>query len=296
VGIDRWPECAISAITYATADILDTPSLVRLLDTHKPDRIYHLAAVSYLPDADATPRHALETNILGAVSLLDAMRNSCPQARALLVGSSKEYGSDANAASIEENAQPRPTDFYALSKYAAELAGQQYARQYGLDVRFSRSFNHTGPGQSPRFVCSDWARQAALITLGQSAPVIQIGDTRHEVDFLDVHDVANAYFHILERGERGVIYNVCSGTAVSLHYIISYLVHKIPVAVEIRPTEMKFRAHRASLRLAGDNSRIRKQTGWSPSIPLETTLDDLYAYWMRRCSEKNAAAIRAPEC
>jgi len=286
-GIDMWPSFSADGVEYAPISILDTAALTRFFAHVKPARIYHLAGVSYLPDADATPRNALETNILGLVAILDAARSSCPQARVLVVGSSKEYGSGVASESIPEATHPQPTDFYGISKYAAELIGRQYVRQYAMDVRFSRSFNHTGPGQSPRFVCSDWARQVAAIELKLQKPEITVGDMRPHIDFSDVRDVSRAYRTILDKGEKGGMYNVCSGTPVSLEHVLGHLTAKCSRKVRIIGTAFKSRDHKASPRLAGDNGRLRK-LGWKPRFAIENTLDDLFAYWMRELAGRKS--------
>lgn len=280
IGVDQWAESPIDGIEYHQADILDTARLSALLTKSDISSVYHLAAVSFLPDADATPRRALEINILGTVSLLDAVRNTRPNARLLIVGSSKEYGSNINSESLSEETHLHPTDFYGISKQAAETIGKQYASQFGLDVMFTRSFNHTGPGQSPRFVCSEWSRKVAEIEIGLSDPIISVGDLAHDVDFTDVRDVVRAYSLIVRKGKAGESYNVCSGSPRSLEYIMGYLRKKSSKEIRIEKRTQKLRAHRASPRLAGDHRKLTSHTGWRPEIELERTLDDLFGWWM----------------
>lgn len=280
LGVDQAMEPAVTGIEYTQCSILDTDGLRALLRAASATQVYHLAAISYLPDADASPGFALETNIMGTVSLLEAVRTAASRATLLLVGSSKEYNTDLQSDAICESVHPDPTSFYGVSKYAAELIGGQYRRQFGLDVRFTRSFNHTGPGQSPKFVCSDWACQVARMALGREEPVMTVGDLDARIDFSDVRDVVRAYRAIIEAGTPGGIYNVCSGSSVSLRFILDTLVAKGGREVEIRAAEGKLRAHRTSLKLAGDNTLLVEQTGWRPQIPFEQTLDDIYCWWL----------------
>lgn len=283
-GVDQAMEPAHDQVTYTQCSILDTDGLRKLLGQCHPVQIYHLAAISYLPDADASPGFALETNIMGTVSLLEAVRTAAPNAGVLLVGSSKEYNTDLTSEAIPETVHPDPTSFYGVSKYAGALIGGQYVRQFGLDIRFSRSFNHTGPGQSPKFVCSDWARQVALIALGKTDAVMTVGDLNAQIDFSDVRDVVAAYESIVSRGSRGAVYNVCSGACVSLQFVLDTLVSKAGVGIEVRADDSKLRAHRTSLKLAGDNTRLVSVTGWKPKIHFEQTLDDTYQWWVRALS------------
>ncbi len=278
-GGDMLAEWAHDGVPYATVDILDVAELTRLLKEAAPSQVYHLAGVSYPPDADASPRRSLDINIMGCVSLLDAVREACPQATTLLVGSSKVYDDTTIEGPVSEDAPIAPHSFYGISKYAAEMIGGRFVSQMGLDVRFTRSFNHTGPQQSPRFVCSDWASQVSAINAGRREPTMKVGDLSVEIDFTDVRDVVRAYHAIVTAGTRGRVYNVCSGRTVSLRYVLDYLRAKSAVPVTVATDEARMRGHATSRKLAGENGRLRVETGWKPRIPLEQTLDDLYAYW-----------------
>jgi GDP-4-dehydro-6-deoxy-D-mannose reductase len=279
-GLDRWPTCEWPEVTYIEGDLLDTASLAEVLLTVKPAWVFHLAAVSVPTDADLSPRHALDVNIMGTASLLDAVRQSCPLARTLIIGSSKQYGAHAGDKPIAETMSCRPTDFYGLSKYSAECIGIQYVNQYGMDVRFTRSFNHTGPGQSPRFVCSDWAKQAAAIERGAAEPVIHVGNPGHAIDFTDVRDVVRAYTLILEKGVKGEVYNVCSGKAVALRDILSQIICLSGKKITIEQDTSKLKTNSTGLKIIGDPAKLTRETGWVPGIPIEKTLDDLYRYWL----------------
>jgi GDP-4-dehydro-6-deoxy-D-mannose reductase len=281
-GLDRWPHCDLPGVTYFAGDILDTASLAQIFSSVHPDRIFHLAAISFPPEADLSPRLALDINIMGTVSLLDAARQSCPSSAILLVGSSKEYSDACDRDPIDETTPCAPTNFYGISKYAAEMIALQFSRQYGMDIRCTRSFNHTGPGQPPHFVCSDWAKQSAEIALGKSEPRMRAGDLSPAIDFTDVRDVVRAYALILEKGRKGETYNVCSGKTMPLHDIIAALTAKAGVPVSIAQDEAKLRAHKTGKRTTGDPSKLTGDTGWQPEIPMEKTLDDIYRYWFSR--------------
>lgn len=287
-GVDRWDKCPYEAVKYQPIDILNTSFVGKYLQNTQPDTLYHLAAISFLPEADLSPSHALEINIMGTVSILDAVKQNCPSARVLLIGSSKEYSDDINSEKVSESIHPCPTNFYGISKYAAELIGQQYCRQYGLDIRCTRSFNHTGPSQSPRFVCSDWAKQVASIELGLSDPIISVGNLDSIIDFTDVRDVVRAYAAILENGNKGEVYNVCSGRGISLEWILTFLISKSKRKISINSDEKKLRSHRTNSIMLGDSSLLKKHTGWYAAIPFEKTLSDLYNYWLEALQNQSA--------
>lgn len=279
-GIDRSEKCPYRDVQYQQIDILNTSELGKFLYSIQPDSIYHLAAISYLPEADISPKHALEINILGTVSILDAIKQHFSTAKILLIGSSKEYSDLINSGNVSETVHPDPTNFYGISKYASELIGLQYYRQFGMDVRCTRSFNHTGPAQSPRFVCSDWAKQVASIELGLSDARILVGNTDSVIDFTDVRDVVRAYFCILEKGCKGKVYNVCSGKGIALEWILNFLISKSNKNIQISSDNKKLRVHKTNQLMLGDNEELKKDTGWQSEISFENTLNDLYNYWL----------------
>jgi GDP-4-dehydro-6-deoxy-D-mannose reductase len=278
IGIEQV--CSLPDVPYEMVDITDCDSVARAFERFCPQEIYHLAGMSFPAEADRSPRSALEINIIGTISVIDAMKRFSSSGKLLIVGSSKEYDISTEGL-VSEDVTPYPTDFYGISKYATELIGLQYCRQYGLDIRFTRSFNHTGPGQSNLFVCSDWARQVALAECGRGPAQIRVGDVGVEIDFSDVRDVMCAYYLIMEKGRPGQVYNVCSGRTQKLSDILDYLVHKSLNKITVLKEEKKLREVKTYRKLAGDNSRLQRETGWRPAFPFEKTLDDLFEYWMR---------------
>jgi GDP-4-dehydro-6-deoxy-D-mannose reductase len=281
-GVDTVPQWQWDRVSYTQADICDTQALAEIVRRVNPAQVYHLAGVSFPPDAEASPGKALQINIMGCASLLDAVRAGSPSAALLLVGSSKVYEAAGERDVVDEQSPVAPDSFYAISKLTAEQIGGQFVRQLGMDVRFTRSFNHTGPGQSPRFVCSDWARQIARINARKQEPSLMVGDLSAEIDFSDVRDVVRAYQSIVESGRRGTVYNVCSGRTVPLRHVLDHLLTKSAIAVAVSEDPVKRKGHGPSRRMCGSNERLRADTGWTPRFAIERSLDDLFAYWSAR--------------
>ncbi|KMQ51987.1 GDP-mannose 4,6-dehydratase [Chitinispirillum alkaliphilum] len=281
--MDIQEKPVLDYINYRKLSLPGNYELDDFLKSTNPLHIYHLAAVSYIPDADLSPYNAIEINLMGTVSVLEAALRTCPESQILVVGSSKEYGeADSATKKITENTNLNPQSFYGITKFTSELIAKQYGRQFGLDVRFTRSFNHTGPGQSPKFVCSDWAKQVADIDRGLTAPRVEVGDLEHSIDFCDVRDVVKAYHLILKHGKRGDVYNVCSGRTVPLTEILDYLIRKSGKKIEIIKSDFRIRPGKRKLGIAGDNEKLVSQTGWNPQIGIDKTLDDLYECWFNR--------------
>jgi GDP-4-dehydro-6-deoxy-D-mannose reductase len=263
-------------------DILDDAALSAAVAEAAPDEIYHLAAFSNPEGSLREARHTLETNILGAHHLLAAAESLGTNPKVLLVGSAQQYGRvPPEAQPIAEDREQAPLTPYAVSKSAQEILGLSLFRSRALPVSCTRSFNHTGPGQSDSYVCSSLARQVVEVEKGAREAVIRVGNLEARRDFTDVRDVVAAYRAILERGPAGRVYNVCRGEAVSIRDVLDELVELAETKVELVVDPERYHAADASLVL-GDASRLIQETGWSPRYTLRDTLRDLLDDWRKR--------------
>lgn len=263
-------------------DLRDPAAVRRSLREVRPDRIFHLAAQSYVPTSWLTPGETLSGNVLGQVNLFEAMRDLELPARVHIAGSSEEYGLVLpHEVPIREESPLRPLSPYAVSKVAQDLLAYQYWKSYRLHVVRTRGFNHTGPRRGEVFVTSNFARQIAQIEKGLREPVVHVGNLDSIRDFTDVRDMVRAYWLALERGEPGEVYNVCSGRGYSAHQVLEILLGLSHVKVEIRQDPARMRPSDVTL-LIGDASKFRSVTGWEPSIPFETTVTDLLEFWRKR--------------
>ena len=280
-GIDVQDATVIPGVGYTRVDICDMVAMQNLVSAVKPDELYHLAAVSSPSGFHRTPYSSFQINIMGTIAVFESMRIAVPHAVLLVVGSAKQYQCYGEEMPLRETSIQNPASFYGISKYTAEILGRYYVKEYALDIRFTRSFNHTGPGQASDFVVSDWSRQVAGIVLGQHKPEINVGDTSASIDFTDVRDVVRAYRMILESGAAGESYNVCSGKAVPLKYILDYLKKKCSVPVEVKiQTQKAAKSMAPGISVVGDTEKIYTSVGWKPEVSIETTLDDTCVWWV----------------
>ena len=175
----------------------------------------------------------------------------------------------------------RPCDLSALTRGAKrlpELLTLQFFQAYGLPIIRVRPFNHTGPRQDPRFVCSGLARQIAEIELQLRSPTITAGNLEARRDFSDVRDVVRGYYMLLENGRPGEVYQLCSGHHCSIMEILQILIALASKPVAMESNESLIRPHDSPI-LWGDHSKARKEVGWEPEHKLETTLANLKNYW-----------------
>ena len=160
------------------------------------------------------------------------------------------------------------------------MLGQRGIKEDRQQVLLTRPFNHTGPRQDPTYAAPTFAQQIALIEKGRMRPEIVVGNLDASRDLHDVRDTVRAYTTIVERGEAGRVYNVCSGQAFKMRDVLDRLVamSRVPVTVTVDPARYR---PSDNLMLWGDRSRIEQELGWKPEIPLNQTLSDLLDYWRK---------------
>jgi GDP-4-dehydro-6-deoxy-D-mannose reductase len=270
VGVDRAGPNAL--------DLLDLDATVELIGRERPDYLIHLASLSSVGASWQAPVASFTNNTNIFLNVLEGVRRGSQQTRVLSVGSSEEYGVvTPEELPLRETSRLRPASPYAVARVAQEQLGDVYVRGYGLDIVQTRSFNHVGASQSDQFVISGLGKQFAEIAKGKRES-LQVGTTSVVRDFLDVRDVVAAYCQLLVSGERGEIYNVCSGRGVSITDVIAMLesisgVHPAVVVdpARVRPVENAY--------VVGSNDKITRALGWKPQYSLEDSLRGVYAFW-----------------
>lgn len=269
-------------ITYHECDIKDAHNVYEVISKIRPDKIFHLAAQSFVPTSWESPAETFETNIIGQCNLFEAVRNVKSDDYNPVIqiaGSSEEYGLVKKGETpINEKNPLRPLSPYAVSKVAQDYMGYQYHRSYQMRIIRTRAFNHTGPRRGEVFVCSNFAKQIAQIEKGAQEPVIKVGNLDSIRDFTDVRDVVNAYWLATEKCEPGEIYNIASGKGYVIKDILDKLLNLSKKEIKIEKDPDRLRPSDV-LELVGDSSKFRKATGWEPEIPIEKTLEDLLNYW-----------------
>ncbi len=256
-------------------DVTDAEACARLIADRQPTHIVHLAAISAIGEAEADPGRAWAVNLHGTLNLARAAKAA--DCRFAFVSTSEIYaGSVVAGELVTERALPAPRNLYAASKAAADLAVGALAAQ-GLRAIRLRPFNHTGPGQQPRFVVPAFAAQIAAIERTGKAGVLRTGRLDTSRDFLDVRDVVAAYIAALERFDSllpGAILNISSGVARRMEEVVAIMVRlaRVPVTVEPDPARMR---PADTPWLAGDPTLAKGLLGWAPRIGFETTIADV---------------------
>jgi GDP-4-dehydro-6-deoxy-D-mannose reductase len=251
------------------------------MEEHRPDYIFHLAAQSFVPTSFADPWHTLENNIQSELNLLEAVRGSGREVGFLVIGSNEEYGAPKPDELPQTEQNPlRPNNPYAVSKVGQDFLGLQYHLAYGMSVVRVRPFNHTGPGQSSRFVVPAFASQIARIEVGLQEPVITVGNLAASRDFVDVRDIVRAYHLAITEGAPGEVYNLASGQPQSIQALLDTLLSYSEAEIRVERDPERYRPVDVPV-VYGSAEKFRRRTGWQPQIPFERTLRDTLAYWRK---------------
>lgn len=265
-------------------DVTDGAAVRDVIGREGPDAVYHLAAVTHIGASWDAPAEVFRINAEGTLNVLSACKAAGVE-RVLVVGSADEYGAvRPEDLPLSEDAPLRPMTPYGASKVAAEyLALQAFLGEHVPVIRV-RAFNHTGRDQPDRFMIPGLARRIAAAER-EGRKEIAVGSLEPVRDFTNVEDVVVAYRLLVERGEPGEVYNVCSGVGHSVAEIADHLLALARHAIELVPDPSLMRPVEVP-RLVGDNTRLRRVTGWTPAIPLEETLGQILDRWRAQESSR----------
>lgn len=273
-----------SKLHLVEADLRDQSSVQEMLAVTRPELIFHLAGQSQVMTSWHAPVETLQTNVIGQVHLLEAIRQRGGDfPRVLVVGSSEEYGLvQEHELPVTEEQQLRPLSPYAVSKVAQDLLAHQYYRSYGIPCIRARAFNHDGPRRGEVFVTSAFARQVAEIEAGACEPVILVGNLKARRDYTDVRDIVRGYWLLLEKGVPGEVYNLCSGHSHAIQEILDFFLANATVqGITVQEDPARLRPADVP-NLVGSAAKVHAATGWSPTISFEEMLRDVLDYWRER--------------
>jgi GDP-4-dehydro-6-deoxy-D-mannose reductase len=256
-------------------DITDPDNVAEHYARHSPEVVYHLAALSHVGDSWNAAHEVINTNVVGTLNVLDAARRSGAR-RVLVVGSAEEYGQASTPGQpLTETMDLRPVSPYGVSKVAAGFLALQAFLGTGLETIRVRAFNHTGPGQPPRFFVPAFAQRVALAERdGVDSVAVGNLDAIREVN--DVRDIVRAYRLLMVAGEAGEVYNVGSGVGVAMRDVAGRLLALAARPIETRVDPALTRPADVPM-LVGDPARLVAATGWEPKLTIDATLADMLA-------------------
>ncbi|MBK9052938.1 MAG: GDP-mannose 4,6-dehydratase [Chloroflexi bacterium] len=268
--------------TPIEGDLLAADFLEKVIKETRPQAIYHLAGQASPGLSWEKPALTMAVNTGGTGNVLVAAAKLPQPPRILVVTSAEIYGPiQPDQLPLSETTPTAPQHPYGVSKLAASQLAHLYWRRYGLPVIEARPFNHIGPRQMLGFVVPDFASQFAAIKLGQKPPVLSVGNLDAQRDFTDVRDVVSAYMALMDKGQPGQNYLICSGQAVSIQHIFDTLAELAGVEVTVERDPARVRPLDTPV-LYGNYAKLHHDTGWQPQIPLHQSLADALNDWLNR--------------
>jgi GDP-4-dehydro-6-deoxy-D-mannose reductase len=272
-------------LTLHPCDVRSPAPLAEAIRKARPDVVYHLAATSSVSEAELDLKATMEVNLTGTLNLLEAIRTETPSALLVHISSSEVYGRVLPKENpIREDRPPgAPVHAYGLSKLFSEELVRFYQSHHGIQAVMLRPFNHIGPRQSDRFVCSSFVKQLVWIEQRRANPVIHVGNVDPVRDFTDVRDVVEAYRLAAEHCKPGSLYLVASGKGISIEALLDEILSLINTRIEIRKDPDRVRKTEIPV-LIGDATSFASATGWQQEFALRDSLRDTAAYWRQQAS------------
>jgi len=284
-GIDERPsdfsfleEGYRKGIKLYSFSLMDVPSVEALLEEAKPDYIVHLASYSSVASSWQNPALCFVNNTNIFLNIAESVRKLAAKSRILSVGSSEEYGIVRKEDTpLKEDAKLDPASPYAVARVSQELLSEVYARGYNTHIVRTRSFNHIGPRQRENFAVSGFARQIIEAKRGRRQEITcgDIGITR---DFIDVRDVVRAYDLLLEKGESGQVYNVCSGKGYTLSRILEMLQEEAGIGFPVQKDPLLMRPVDNPF-IVGSLEKLNKAVSFEPEYGIKDSLRSVLDYW-----------------
>jgi len=273
-------------VIWVECDIVDIHSVNNLFKKHKFDKIFHLAANSFVPASYEAPSSTIEANVIGTINMLEAVKVYNEDATILICSSSEVYGHQVHTPTTEEETFD-PISPYALSKVGQDLAGKMYHKMYGLKTVISRAFTHSGARRGDVFFTSAFCKQIARIEAGLQEPFMEVGNLESHRTIMHVKDCVRAYWELVEKGKYGEAYNIGGketwGIADALNYMLSLSPKGKEIKVEVakrllRPKDVNMQ--KPSI------EKFQSICNWKPEIPVKQVFRDVLNYWRGKYNAK----------
>ena len=263
-------------------DLSDRDAVRQLIMDCKPDCVINLAAISHIPTAFANPELTWQINLHGVLHLLDALVELDSPCTFLQAGSGDCYGGAFRSGeAVTEHTAFEPLNPYSASKAAADMACCMYSNKPNLTVIRTRPFNHTGAGQTNRFVLPAFAEQVARIEAGLQPPVIEVGNLDAHRCFLHVNDVVDAYIQLLKEAgniRSGSAFNIVADQTHSIAAVLEQLLLQSDREIEVKTDPARCRPTDIPM-AQGCANALKTQTDWQATTDLPHIIRDVLEYW-----------------
>ena len=262
-------------------DLLDVSGLEKLLREIQPDEVYNIAAQSHVRISYDIPQFTVQTNALGVINILEAVRTNCPNAKFYQASSSEMFGSSVDEDGYQrETTKMTPVSPYGCTKVFGYNIVRNYRHAYNLFATNGILFNHESPRRGSNFVTNKVVKAAVKIKLGLQKD-LELGnldayrDWGHSKDYVKAmhliinHDTPDDF--VVATGESRSVREMCKYVFESLG--LDYQEHVIQNQKFLRPEELPY--------LKGDSTKVRNVLGWKPEYTFESMMDEMIEHWMK---------------
>ena len=260
-------------------DLLDYPSLHRVMSNVKPDEIYNLAAMSHVRISFDMPSYTIQTNALGVLNMLEVYKDVCPEARFYQASSSEMFGNSVDHDGVQRLTTPMtPVSPYGCAKVMGFNLVRHYRAAYGLHACNGILFNHESPRRGSNFVTNKVVKGAVMIKKGLQDK-LELGNMDSYRDWGHSKDYVRA-MHMIINHEAPEEFIVSTGETHSVRELCQIVFEKMGMNYKqyvvqnpkyMRPEELKY--------LKGDSSKVREMLGWKPEYTFESMLEEMIDRW-----------------
>jgi GDP-4-dehydro-6-deoxy-D-mannose reductase len=271
----------IPGVRLVECDLRDAERVAWLLAQYAPTHVFHLGAQSSPARSRLDPVETFESNVLGSLHLLEAVRRQPRPPLVVLACSSAEYGHVGRSAIPTRETQAlEPLHPYGISKVCLDLMSRYYFLDCGVRTVRLRVFNTTGPGKI-NDAPSDFIRQLVRIKQGRQPAVVTTGNLSPRRAFLDVRDAVKGLHLAALRGKAGEVYNLCAPRTYTIRGLLKTAMRLAGVQARIQTSPRLLRPHDEKI-IFGSSEKFSRRTGWKPAEQLEGTLVSMLRYWSER--------------
>jgi GDP-4-dehydro-6-deoxy-D-mannose reductase len=273
--IQGSPPAGLPVSGYRAADIARASQAAEILQDCRPDWVLNLAGV-----ASGNAERVYQSNLMGAVNVMQAVLDQQRDIRVLLIGSAAEYGRvEEDALPIREDQPCSPIGHYGVSKHAMTLAAQSYVELHGMKIVIARPFNIIGAGVSPSLLVGA-ILQRAKAALEAGEPSIKVGNLETARDFIAVEDAAEAFTLMVQGDAWGEVFNVCTGRPTPIREVVEYALTLAPRPLHLEVDPGLFRASDVKC-VYGSGEKARRTFGFVPKILVEEAVRSAWEFVMR---------------
>ncbi len=269
-----------SKVRVHDCDLNDYGRVLKVIQTVRPDTIFHLASDANVRASFDRPREVLSNNIIGTTHLFEAVRVTGIRPVIQHCSTSEVYGQvRPSEVPIKESNPFRPASPYAVSKAAQDLLGWTYFRSYNMNIIRTRMFTYINP-RRPDLFATAFARQVVLIEKGRQKELIH-GNLESVRTLIDVRDAMEAYWLAAVYGKPGESYNIGGETTMTVGQFLEILKKKSRVKFKTKVNPALLRPSDVTLQIPCVD-KFRKATGWKPRFRFEDSVDLLLEHWRNK--------------